>query len=73
MLQQREILNYKIYQMYNKRCEKASAMDFDDLLLKTYQLLESNGQLQIVQGSNSATLIDQTVSSFNATVGLEFV
>ena len=32
----------RIYQMYNKRCEKASAMDFDDLLLKTYQLLEDH-------------------------------
>jgi len=32
----------RIYQMYCKRCEKASAMDFDDLLLKTYQLLETN-------------------------------
>ena len=32
----------RIYQMYVKRCEKASAMDFDDLLLKTYQLLEKN-------------------------------
>ena len=32
----------RIYQIYTQRCEKASAMDFDDLLLKTYQLLESN-------------------------------
>ncbi|MDG2449569.1 MAG: 3'-5' exonuclease, partial [Saprospiraceae bacterium] len=30
----------RIYKMYTQRCEKASAMDFDDLLLKTYQLLE---------------------------------
>ena len=29
----------RIYQMYEQRCLKASAMDFDDLLLKTYQLL----------------------------------
>ena len=28
--------------MYVQRCEKASAMDFDDLLLKTYQLLENH-------------------------------
>jgi len=28
----------RIYQMYAQRCEKSSAMDFDDLLLKTYQL-----------------------------------
>ena len=32
----------RIYQTYNKRCEKASAMDFDDLLLKTYLLLTEN-------------------------------
>ena len=32
----------RIYQIYVNRCEKASAMDFDDLLLKTYQLLQSN-------------------------------
>ena len=32
----------RIYQIYVQRCEKASAMDFDDLLLKTYQLLENH-------------------------------
>jgi len=32
----------RIYQMYVQRCEKASAMDFDDLLLKTYQLLANH-------------------------------
>jgi DNA helicase-2/ATP-dependent DNA helicase PcrA len=32
----------RIYQMYQKRCEKAAAMDFDDLLLKTYQLLNNH-------------------------------
>ena len=32
----------RIYQMYEQRCLKASAMDFDDLLLKTYQLLENH-------------------------------
>jgi len=32
----------RIYQIYVQRCEKASAMDFDDLLLKTYQLLEKH-------------------------------
>ena len=30
----------KIYQTYQIRCHKASAMDFDDLLIKTYELLE---------------------------------
>ena len=29
----------RIYQIYEQRCLKAAAMDFDDLLLKTYQLL----------------------------------
>jgi len=32
----------RIYQIYSNRCRKAYAMDFDDLLLKTYQLLEEN-------------------------------
>ena len=31
---------FKIYTVYEERCKRASAMDFDDLLLKTYQLLE---------------------------------
>ena len=31
--------------MYTQRCEKASAMDFDDLLLKTHQLLSSHADL----------------------------
>ena len=35
----------RIYQMYVKRCEKAAAMDFDDLLLKTHQLLESHADV----------------------------
>ncbi len=35
----------KIYQMYTQRCKKASAMDFDDLLLKTYQLFETNKEV----------------------------
>ena len=29
----------KIYKVYEERCFKAGAMDFDDLLLKTYQLI----------------------------------
>ena len=32
----------RIYQMYEQRCINASAMDFDDLLFKTYQLLENH-------------------------------
>ena len=31
----------RIYAMYSKRCLKASAMDFDDLLLNTYKLLNN--------------------------------
>mgnify|MGYP001157335244 FL=1 len=30
----------RIYLAYQNRCHKASAMDFDDLLIKTYELLE---------------------------------
>ena len=33
---------FKIYTVYEERCKRASAMDFDDLLLKTYQLLETD-------------------------------
>ena len=35
----------KIYQKYTQRCNKAFAMDFDDLLLKTYQLFETNAEV----------------------------
>ena len=35
----------RIYQIYTQRCEQASVMDFDDLLLKTYQLLEENNDV----------------------------
>ena len=35
----------RIYQIYVQRCEKASAMDFDDLLLKTYLLLENHSDI----------------------------
>ncbi|MFY7732760.1 MAG: ATP-dependent helicase [Bacteroidia bacterium] len=31
----------KIFQMYQDRCFKASAMDFDDLLLKTFELFKN--------------------------------
>jgi len=33
---------YKIYEHYSKRCEKAGAMDFDDLLLLTFRLFYEN-------------------------------
>ena len=32
----------EIYELYVKRCMKAGAMDFDDLLLKTYQLFSEH-------------------------------
>jgi len=32
----------RIYQIYEKRCQKSSALDFDDLLLKTHELFEEN-------------------------------
>ena len=35
----------RIYKMYSQRCEKASAMDFDDLLLKTHQLLANHADV----------------------------
>jgi DNA helicase II / ATP-dependent DNA helicase PcrA len=33
---------YKIYELYVKRCQQSSALDFDDLLYKTYHLLKAN-------------------------------
>lgn len=33
---------YKIYEHYVKRCQKAGAMDFDDLLLMTFRLFYEN-------------------------------
>lgn len=34
-----------LYEQYSKRCFKAGAMDFDDLLLKTYQLFTSHPEV----------------------------
>lgn len=33
---------YKIYEKYMVRCKRAGAMDFDDLLLRMYELLQTN-------------------------------
>ena len=33
---------YKIYEQYEKKCQRAGAMDFDDLLLQTFRLLYQN-------------------------------
>jgi DNA helicase-2/ATP-dependent DNA helicase PcrA len=35
-------LIYEIYERYYKRCKQAGAMDFDDLLLQMYRLLQEN-------------------------------
>ncbi len=35
-------LIYKIFEMYEKRCFQADAMDFDDLLINTYKLLSKH-------------------------------
>ncbi len=35
----------KIYQIYTQRCLKAGVMDFDDLLLRTYQLLSTHNNI----------------------------
>ncbi len=37
---------YRIYKMYQERLAAANAMDFDDLLLKTFLLLRDNEELQ---------------------------
>tara|TARA_B100001250_G_scaffold151602_1_gene130098 strand:- start:13613 stop:15892 length:2280 start_codon:yes stop_codon:yes gene_type:complete len=50
----------RIYQIYVKRCEKASAMDFDDLLLKTQQLLNSHPDILLkYQETFKYILIDE--------------
>ncbi len=36
----------EIYTVYQKRLEKSSAMDFDDLLLNTYKLLKNNQEIR---------------------------
>ncbi|MES2381749.1 MAG: UvrD-helicase domain-containing protein [Bacteroidota bacterium] len=35
----------KIFQMYQERCFRASAMDFDDLLLKTFELFRNHADV----------------------------
>ena len=37
---------YKVYLAYAERCRQANAMDFDDLLLLTYQLLKDNEDIR---------------------------
>ena len=50
----------RIYQHYTTRCQKAFAMDFDDLLLKTYQLLQTNSHvLKKYQDKFKYILIDE--------------
>ena len=50
----------RIYTIYNARCHKANAMDFDDLLLKTYQLISQETEvLQKYQSKFRHILIDE--------------
>lgn len=39
-------LIYKIYEAYQQRCKQANAMDFDDLLLLTYQLFSGHDDIR---------------------------
>lgn len=49
-----------IYKMYEKRCVQAGAMDFDDLLLQMYILLEKNPDIaQKYQRKFSHVLVDE--------------
>lgn len=49
-----------IYKTYEKRCHKASAMDFDDLLIKTYQLLKEFPEISLkYQNKFKYILIDE--------------
>lgn len=36
----------KVYQAYQEACQRAGVIDFTDLLLKTYKLLQSNAELR---------------------------
>lgn len=51
----------KIYNTYMKRCIKANAMDFDDLLLQTYILLKNNKEevLQKYRSRFTHILVDE--------------
>jgi len=35
----------EIYKIYNNRCRKSNAMDFDDLLINTYELFKNNDNI----------------------------
>jgi DNA helicase II / ATP-dependent DNA helicase PcrA len=50
----------EIYLAYEKRCEKAAAMDFDDLLFKTYNLLNNHPDtLNKYQNKFTYLLVDE--------------
>ena len=50
----------EIYQLYSKRCFKAGAMDFDDLLFKTYQLFEKYPEVLVkYQNQFKYLLVDE--------------
>ena len=49
-----------IFELYSKRCFKAGAMDFDDILYNTYRLLtEHNDALNKYQGKFKYVLVDE--------------
>lgn len=51
---------YKIYEEYQRRCKRAGAMDFDDLLYQTYILLRNNKDiLEKYQQKFKYVLVDE--------------
>ena len=51
---------HKIYAEYQKRCKRAGAMDFDDLLFQTYVLLRNNKEvLEKYQQKFKYVLVDE--------------
>jgi DNA helicase-2/ATP-dependent DNA helicase PcrA len=49
-----------IFELYSKRCFKAGAMDFDDILYNTYRLLtEHNDALSKYQGKFQYVMVDE--------------
>ena len=59
----------KIYQAYQEACQRAGVIDFADLLLKTYQLLQSNADLRAHYQSRFRCLL---VDEFQDTNTLQY-
>jgi len=50
---------YEIYAEYEKRMKQSNAMDFDDILIKTLELLHNKEILEIFQNKYEYFLVDE--------------